>query len=408
MNNNSKAVLLSLCAAVGVAMAGLGVIWPILPVLATQMGVGGLVVGIIIASFNVSRTVFSQFVGRLSDRFGRKNFILLGLFLYALISFGYLYAHTPAALIAVRLAHGFASLLVVPIALALAGDIAPPDQLGAYMGTLNMAVMTGLGFGPSLSGFLQEQYGMDAAFYCMGMSAVLIGLIIAIVLPPDKESGAVRRREGTASLKTIFTNRTMLAVIFMRFFAASGQGAVYTFLPIYAMQIGMPESQLGIILSVNIFLIALMQRPVGRWVDRSNPKYALIVGMFLSSITVFPMPFVDGFYLLLALNFLMGAANGFIFPGGLVVAGQLGRVMGMATIMSVNDAAWSLGMIVSPILSGIIMDVWGIHRVFVVGSIMIGIGSLAVTYLLRDYDPDAPAVASENVAVVPPHKVAHN
>ena len=255
------------------------------------------------------------------------------------------------------------------------------------MGTLNMAVMIGLGFGPSLGGVLQERYGVDAAFYCMGVSAILVGCLVAVFLPSDRESGAVSRRKGTASLKTIFSDRTAFAIILMRFFAAAGQGAVYTFLPIYAMQIAMPGSRLGIILSANIFLIALMQRPVGRWADRTNPKYALIAGMFLSALSVFPMPFVEGFYALLGLNLLMGAANGLLFPGGLVVAGQLGRTMGMATLMSVTDAAWSLGMIVSPILSGVIMDIWGIHQVFETGSLMLGIGSVAVTVLLKDYDP---------------------
>jgi len=369
-------------------MAGLGVIWPLLPVLAVQMGVGGVVVGVIIASFNVSRTVFSPFVGRVSDRFGRKNFILIGLFLYSLISFGYLVADTAQSLIAVRMAHGFASLLVVPIAMALAGDIAPKGQMGAYMGTLNMSVMIGLGFGPSVGGVLQEHFGADAAFYVMGVTALLVCGMVAIFLPSDKESGAVTRKEGTATLKQILTNRTALAIVLMRFFAAAGQGTVYTFLPIYAMQIEIPGSQLGVLLSANMFLIALLQRPVGKWADRTNPKYALIVGLFLASISVFPMPFVESFSALLVLNMLMGLSGGFVFPCSLVISGQLGRVMGMASLMSVTDAAWSLGMIVSPILSGIIMDIWSIQHVFVLGSIMIGIGSVIVTVLLGGYVPD--------------------
>jgi len=53
--------------------------------------------------------------------------------------------------------------------------------------------------------------------------------------------------------------------------------------------------------------------------------------------------------------------------------------------MSVTDAAWSLGMIVSPILSGIILDLSGLFYVFIIGSILIMTGGVAVTLLLRDY-----------------------
>ena len=91
--------------------------------------------------------------------------------------------------------------------------------------------------------------------------------------------------------------------------------------------------------------------------------------------------------MILLLNILMGMANGISLPGGLVITGQLGRTMGMASIMSITDAAWSLGMIVSPILSGIILDVFALSYVFVIGSILILIGGGAVTFFLRDYQP---------------------
>ena len=60
------AILISLSAAVGVVMTGLGIIWPLVPVYAVQLGAGGLQVGIIIASFNLARTLFNPLAGRLS------------------------------------------------------------------------------------------------------------------------------------------------------------------------------------------------------------------------------------------------------------------------------------------------------------------------------------------------------
>jgi MFS family permease len=99
------------------------------------------------------------------------------------------------------------------------------------------------------------------------------------------------------------------------------------------------------------------------------------------------MPFAEGFWMILLLNALMGTANGISLPGGLVITGRLGRTMGMASIMSVIDAAWSLGMIISPILSGIVLDASGLSHVFIIGSILIIAGGVAVTFFLRDYQP---------------------
>ena len=152
------------------------------------------------------------------------------------------------------------------------------------------------------------------------------------------------------------------------------------------MKIDLSSSQVGIILSMNIFLIAFLQRISGRLADRINPKHLIIAGTFASGITVLGIPFVNGFTPILILNILMGMANGLSLPGGLVITGRLGQTMGMASIMSLNDAAWGLGFIVSPILSGLILDWIGVSYVFIVGSLLILLGGVAVTVFLWDYD----------------------
>jgi MFS family permease len=382
-------ILFLLSVAVGVAMIGLGIIWPIIPVYAVELGAGGFLVGLIIASFNISRTLFNPLAGRLSDKLGRKNFITAGLLLYALVSVFYVVSTRAETLILVRFFHGMTSVLVVPIAMALAADIAPRQKLGLYMGTLNMSVMLGLGIGPVLGGMIQDHFGMDAAFYSMGGLAFLTCVLVMIFIHPDKRHHLSGKNPGSISFKKMLGHRIVLGIFLMRFFTASGQGAVYTFLPILALQLNLTSSQVGIILGANIFLIAFLQRFMGRLADRINPKYFIISGTFASGLIVLWMPFVEGFTMILFLNILMGMANGLALPGGLVITGQLGRTMGMAALMGITDAAWSLGMIVSPILSGVILDLFGLSQVFIIGSCLILTGSLAVSFFLRDYQPEA-------------------
>ena len=389
LNSSSSGVLFLLSITVGVAMMGLGIIWPLIPVYAVELGAGGVLVGLIIASFNFSRALFSPFTGGISDRWGRKMFIVFGLFFYAVISMFYILPERAETLIVIRLFHGLASLFVVPIAMALAADIAPTPKLGVYKGTLNMAAMAGLGFGPAVGGIIRDYLGINAAFYAMGALALLTCLLVMIFIPPDSRYYGNKHKTKPYSVKKILSNRTILGIFIMRFFASSGQGAVYTFLPILALQLDLSSSQVGIILTMNIFLIAFLQRPCGRLADQINPKHLVITGTFASGLTVFGMPLVDGFILILGLNILMGVANGISLPGGLVITGRIGREMGMASIMSLNDAAWSLGMIVSPILSGIILDMFGLSYVFIIGSFLIVLGGMIVTIFLWSYEHDA-------------------
>ena len=384
-------MLFLLSASVGVAMIGLGIVWPLVPVYAVELGAGGFQVGLIIASFNIARTFIYPLSGRLSDRWGRKPFITTGLLLYALVSVLYVMATRIETLILVRLLHGLTSVLVAPVAMALVADIAPKHRMGLYLGTQNMAVMLGLGVGPVAGGIIRDFFGMHMAFYAMGGLALLTFFGVAAFIPGDRQRERGQSRQPPAPLKSLLKNRIILGLFMLRFFLAAGQGTVYTFLPIFALQIHLTSSQVGIILGMNIFLIAFLQRLCGGLADRINPLYMIIAGSLISGIAVWGIPLGQGFVSVLFCNILMGIGNGISMPGGLVLTGRVGKSLGMGSTMGLTDTGWSLGMIVSPIISGVIMDSLGLTRIFYAGGILIIIGTVLIAVILKGCGNDAGA-----------------
>jgi MFS family permease len=384
---SSSWVLFWLSTAVGVTMVGLGIIWPLIPVYAVEMGAGGIQVGLIIAAFNVARSGANPIVGRFSDRWGRKSFIASGLFLYASLSILYVLAYSVETLIGVRLIHGTATVLVTPVAMALVAEIAPKDRLGLYIGTLQMAMMLGVGAGPVLGGVIRDLFGLNAAFFTMGGLALLTLIGVSISIPGQRQLEPLHAEKiDRKPLHKIIRNRIVQSLFLIRLFAAAGQGSVYTFLPLLAMRINLTSTEVGIVLSTNVFLIAILQRICGSLADRIDPAIMMFTGTFVSGIAVACMPFADGFQAVLALNILMGAANGFAAPGGFVIAGRLGRKVGMGSMMGLFDAAWSLGLIVSPVLSGIILDTLGMGDIFYIGGALIFAGTiLTLLFYLSHY-----------------------
>jgi DHA1 family multidrug resistance protein-like MFS transporter len=377
-------MLFILSISVGVAIIGLGIIWPLIPVYALDLGATGFQVGMIIASFNIARVFANPISGRLSDRWGRKPFIVSGLFLYAVVSICYILATDINDLILVRFLHGLTSVLVVPVAMALAADIAPDNKLARYMGTLNMAVMLGLGVGPMLGGIIRDTLGMNAAFYAMGILALFTVIGVMLLIPNDRIGSESKIKKAAAPIKDLLKHRVALGLFFLRLFVASGQGSVYTFLPLLGIDMGITSSEVGIILGVNIFLIAVLQRACAGIADRSDPRVLIILGTIISGITVLAMPYAKGFGTILALNIVMGASNGIATPAGFVLTGKVGRKLGMGSIMGLTDAGWSLGMIVSPIFSGIVMDSLGLPSIFFIGGVLIMIGSVVIFAFLRN------------------------
>ena len=371
-------ILFWLSASVGVTMVGMGIIWPIMPIYAIQLGAGGTELGFIIAAFNFARSIFNPVVGRLSDRLGRKPFMLAGLFCYAMLSVAYIQSTSVAGLIAVRFAHGLAAVCVAPVAMAVVAEIAPPHRLGAYMGTLSMALMLGVGAGPLLGGIIKDWLGMDAAFMTMGGLALVTSAGILAFVPSLTRKASESVRPSSSMFQTLKQSRILQMVFIIRFFSAAGQGAVYTFLPLYGLAIGISSAQVGILLGVNVLLIAFLQRPGGNLADRTRPVVLMVAGIVMSGLAVAGMPLIQNFSGALAMNILMGVANGIAVPAALVLAGREGTRIGMGSVMGLFDAALSLGFIVSPILLGMVHDAFGIEAIFYVGGAIILGGSLLV------------------------------
>ena len=83
-------------------ITGVGIVVPLLPVYAHDLGATGIYIGLIFGSFSFSRTVFLPIFGRLSDKRGRKPFIITGLFAYTLISAAFILSETVESLIFLR------------------------------------------------------------------------------------------------------------------------------------------------------------------------------------------------------------------------------------------------------------------------------------------------------------------
>src|SRR5690349_4471163 len=102
-----------------------GVVVPFLPLYAQRFGAAGLDVGDIFSAHSTARTFLLPAIGRFSDRWGRKNFLLAGLLFYAVSSVAFLLANSIVALILIMAFQGIATAMVQPVSMAYVGDLTP-------------------------------------------------------------------------------------------------------------------------------------------------------------------------------------------------------------------------------------------------------------------------------------------
>ena len=152
----NQRVFYTLNLAVFIGMLGVGLVIPFMPIYAKTLGATTLSIGVFFASFPLAQLCFMPTISRLSDRHGRKWFISAGLLLCSLLSLWFVYAPTMLYLIIGRFVQGGTMALILPIATAYVGDLAPPNKRGTYMGIFNLFLTSSFGMGPLLGGESQR------------------------------------------------------------------------------------------------------------------------------------------------------------------------------------------------------------------------------------------------------------
>ena len=371
-------ILTTVCCITFVVMLGIGIVIPLLPLYARNMGATATEIGLIFSSFALARAVSTPVAGSIADWMNMKPLMLLGLLAYTLLSFTYVVATRPFHLVLIRAFHGMASAFVIPLALTYAANISREGEEGLFMGSINMAMFFGMGAGPLLGGFITDRLGLDAAFYCLsGLSG--LAMITAVFFLPSMRK--FYSKERPAVLAGILKDPVMLGLLLFRIISALGSGSLMVFIPLLAKDYGLSSTWIGILISSNIFLTGILQRPIGKISKKENSLFMIVSGSIISAVTLVCLPFGKGVVVYLLLSCIMGFGSAVSMPAASVLMVEHGKQAGMSTTMGIFDTAMSVGMIIGPLLSGIIMDYMGIAWVFYVGGI-ICLSGTAVFWLL--------------------------
>jgi MFS family permease len=380
----------SLFIAVAVAMLGIGIIAPILPLYADTFGASGLAVGLVFSAFSVSRFALGPFVGRFSDRAGRKWILVAGLAAFTATSVLYIVAQSIWQLALFRLLQGAASVMVTPIAQAYVGDITPRGREGRTINLFYAAMFFGVALGPLLGGQLSALYSYELAFAAMGCLSFIALVLVWRFVPADRARraptrGAAPGERQLIPLRRVLRNRSVNGII--TYFATRGfwRQGFSAFYPLFAVSVlGWNEGQIGTILSAYFFAGGLLQIPFGVLSDRMRRFPQIVIGSFGAPLLLILIPFVQATWAIVLVMFVMGALSALSRASILAIRTELGRTHGMGTLAGLHGSSFALGQFVGPLACGVVADLFGVGFVFPFGSVMGLIGSaLAVTLLRR-------------------------
>jgi len=358
-----------------IAVMGLGFIIPLFPVYVSQKGATNFQLGLIVSGFTISQFLVQPFFGGLSDRYGRKAFMVGGLACYGIVASLYVLAESLTQVFLVRLLHGVGAGMIWPALSAYIIDESPVEKRGESIGFISAMEMLGFAAGPLLGGFLYSLGGMSLPFWgcsllALAGMALIWGLVHEKPSPHRSEEVGFFERYGFSSLR-IPDIRLLCLIGFGESFA---WGLIITLLPVIASNLGVPPERIGWLFSSYFIFYILLQWPVGKWSDRRGRKKPIILGMCIYTLSILILSRGgDLFHFLLVLA-IAGAGLGIYSPSVRVAVADLTSEKVRGASLGIFITTRMLGFFLGPNLSGFMADRFGKGFPFLTAAVFLGVG----------------------------------
>lgn len=359
---------------------------PVLPLFTAYLGADPSAIGFIASISAFTGIVASIPAGLLSDRFAREKMLLFSLLVFASAPFLYLLVTELWQLALIRLYHGLATAIFVPVAMALIADLFPRAR-GENIGWFSTANLGGRFLAPTAGGAIlgtlsyNPELGFKLVYLLCGVTGTL-ALLVALKIPevrtfvtpsegkaspqPDKRWGEI-----FASFRLLLSNRPIMITAAVEASILFAYGTFETFLPLYSLQIGLSVQEIGIFISAQIITLALTKPIMGRLSDKYGRVPQILLGSFLGAICIGSFSLFKSFISILFLSILFGLSLSIVTSATSAFIADLSKRETRGSAMGILGSVMDIGHTTGPLISGFVGLHLGIEKSFIGVSLVI-------------------------------------
>ena len=326
-------------------------------------------IGIIMGSFAIGLLVFRSYLGKLSDRKGRRYTMRIGLIVAAVIPLCYALLPSIPLLMLFRAIHGISIAAFASSYSALIADIAPIEKRGEVIGYMSLVNPLGLAIGPALGGLMQEAWGYQPLFITASLLA-FVGLLLTTQIE-DKANESDRQTATTTVTKskfwqTFLSSRvrvpsTILLLVGIAF------GTLSAFMPILMQQ-------KNISLNAGLFYMAaalsgfIIRFPVGRLSDKWGRGVFISIGICFYALTMGIICFASSNYQFLLAGVSEGLGSGILIPAIVALLADRTFPQERGYVFGMTWMGFDLGIAFAGPVMGKMISLVGITNIFAIAT----------------------------------------
>jgi EmrB/QacA subfamily drug resistance transporter len=157
-----------------------------IPTLIKDIGASLTQIEWIISGYSLSFAALLITFGRLGDMYGRRNFFLAGLFVFALSSFFAGHATSPDTLITARILQGIGAAMISPSSLSIISATFKGRERATAFALFGSTAGIAAALGPVLGGYFTTYHSWRDIFY-VNIPVGIVGIILGLLLIPESK-----------------------------------------------------------------------------------------------------------------------------------------------------------------------------------------------------------------------------
>lgn len=389
-NPAKKSQLTIIFVTIFIYLAGFGIVIPILPNLARDLGASSFQVGLLMSVYSAMQFLFAPFWGRISDRIGRRPILLFCLVGEGLAYIVFALSRNLEMLFVARILAGFFAASI-STASAYISDITPREERSKGMALIGVAFGLGFLIGPAIGGGLAygASFISDAPYFGTSVAAYfvsflcIVNFLFGLKFLKESLNKNSEPQKKEARLRQLFRHLSqpllgsLIGVFFMASIAMSIMEATLILFVGDKFQWGVREVSFGFAY-IGLVSVICQGFIVRRLLPIVGERKMLTFGLSVMALSLLGTAFSPNIWILAVMQTGLAVGHSFTNPALLGSISLVGNSTEQGAVFGTTQSSASLGRILGPAIGGYVYQRLAIFAPFVIGGVMAALGFLVV------------------------------